>query len=327
MTLSLEQVRQTRFHLARRNGYEPVDVDNFVDKVEATLSQLSEENEGLRQQVEALSSSQPSPAFVPGDSSEANRLRGELQARADEVDGLRAELQQRQGELEHLRSELQGREDELNRLRGELDGVRHELDTVRQAPAEGAEPQAPTGKVDNIVVTSAADAAPAVTRLLQMATEQAERLVGESQVESQRLVAEARGEAESVVDGANRAAHETITDARTRADRIESEARVNAERLSAEAQARSEAVNQEIDQRRAELFTAMEQERDVLRGRVEHLRAFEGNFRSNLTAHLHNQIRILEEAVLEPGDTPDILNEPAQQSATPRLDALLNEQG
>ena len=40
MTLSLEQVRQTRFHLARRNGYEPRDVDNFVDKVEVTLQQL-----------------------------------------------------------------------------------------------------------------------------------------------------------------------------------------------------------------------------------------------------------------------------------------------
>ena len=54
MTLTLEQVRQTRFHLARRNGYEPVDVDNFVDKVEVTLAQLGEENETLKKQVEAL---------------------------------------------------------------------------------------------------------------------------------------------------------------------------------------------------------------------------------------------------------------------------------
>ena len=53
MTLTLEQVRQTRFHLARRNGYEPVDVDNFVDKVEATLSALTEENATLKQQIEA----------------------------------------------------------------------------------------------------------------------------------------------------------------------------------------------------------------------------------------------------------------------------------
>ena len=47
MTLSLEQVRQTRFHLARRNGYEPMDVDNFVDKVEVTLQQLGEQRSDL----------------------------------------------------------------------------------------------------------------------------------------------------------------------------------------------------------------------------------------------------------------------------------------
>ena len=43
------------------------------------------------------------------------------------------------------------------------------------APIDG-----PSGKVENIIVTSSAEASPAVTRLLQMATEQAERLVGES---------------------------------------------------------------------------------------------------------------------------------------------------
>ena len=78
MTLTLEQVRQTRFHLARRNGYEPVDVDNFVDKVEATLSQLTEENGSLKKQLEALSSSEPSSIFVPGDNADADKLRAEL---------------------------------------------------------------------------------------------------------------------------------------------------------------------------------------------------------------------------------------------------------
>ena len=327
MTLTLEQVRQTRFHLARRNGYEPVDVDNFVDKVEATLSQLTEENETLKQQVETLSSTEPSSIFVPGDSDEANRLRAELQGRGDELEALRNELQQRQAEVEHLRGELQGRDEELGRVRSELDGVRGELENLRRGGAEAAESQAPTGKVENIVVTASTDASPAVTRLLQMATEQAERLVGESQVEAQRLVAEAQAQGEAALDAANRKAHETLTDARTRADRIESEARVNAERVTGEAQARADSVNHEAEQRRAELFTALEQERDILRGRVDHLRSFEGNYRTNLTAHLQHQIRIIEEAVVEPGDTPDIMNEPPQQSATPRLDALLGEQG
>ena len=321
MTLTLEQVRQTRFHLARRNGYEPVDVDNFVDKVEATLSQLTEENETLRQQVDALSSSEPSNIFVPTPAGDADeKLRQELDARRGELDGVR-------GEADSLRAQLQGKDDEVERLRAELAARTRELEAARSElsrlqPAEGEGPKA---SVENIVVTSAADASPAVARLLQMATEQAERLVGESQVEAQRLVGDARAEAEGVIDNANRKAHETLTDARTRADRIESEARVNAERVTSDALNRAEAVNAEADQRRTELFTQLEAERDTLRARVDKLRGFESTFRSNLTRQLQSQIKSLEEAVLEPGDTPDLLNEPGEASATPRLDALLGD--
>ena len=92
MTLTLEQVRQTRFHLARRNGYEPVDVDNFVDKVEATLTQLSEENSTLKQQIDALSSSEPSSIFVPGDPVDSDKLKSDLQGSQSELEGLRGEL-------------------------------------------------------------------------------------------------------------------------------------------------------------------------------------------------------------------------------------------
>ena len=41
------------------------------------------------------------------------------------------------------------------------------------------------------------------------------------------------------------------------------------------------------------------------------------------TNHLQSQIKTLTDAQLEPGDVPEILSEPAQESATPRLDALL----
>jgi DivIVA domain-containing protein len=321
MTLTLEQVRQTRFHLARRNGYEPVDVDAFVDKVEATLSQLTEENSTLKQQVDALSSSEPSSIFVPGDSTESDKLKADLKGRQSELDGLKDELTQRSQELEQARGEASAAHAELESLRAEVDRLRQAADSAAQAEA----PAGPTAKVENIVVTSSAEASPAVTRLLQMATEQAERLVGESQAEAQRIVSSARAEAESVIDNANKKAHDTLTDARTRADRVESEARVNAERVTNEAQQRADAVNGEADARRAELFTALEQERDLLRGKVDHLRTFESAFRTNMTNHLKGQIKALTEASIEPSDTPEILSEPAMESATPRLDALLNE--
>lgn len=326
MTLTLEQVRQTRFHLARRNGYEPVDVDNFVDKVEATLTQLTEENATLKQQVDALGSTEPSSIFVPGDSADADKLKADLQGRQSELDGVKSELAGKTDELTQRAQELEQARNELAAAQSELESLRAQVAQQQAAPQPQPEqPAAPTGKVENIVVTSSAEASPAVTRLLQMATEQAERLVGESQGEAQRILSSARAEAESVIDNANKKAHDTLTDARTRADRIESEARVNAEKLTTEAQQRADAVNGEADHRRAELFTALEQERDVLRGKVDHLRSFESTFRTNMANHLQTQIKALTDAQIEPSDTPAILNEPAPQSATPRLDALLGD--
>jgi len=333
MTLTLEQVRQTRFHLARRNGYEPVDVDNFVDKVEATLTQLSEENSTLKQQIDALSSSEPSSIFVPGDPVDSDKLKSDLQGSQSELEGLRGELakktdelSQRQQELEAARAELDGVKTQLESTQAETEKLRQAAEQSKGAPQPVAEaPEGPIGKVENIVVTSSAEASPAVTRLLQMATEQAERLVGESAAEAQRVIAGARAEAENVIDTANKKAHESLTDARTRADRIESEARVNADKVTNDAQRRADAVNGQADARRAELFTSLEQERDLLRGKVDHLRSFESTFRTNLANHLQSQIKALTEATLEPSDTPAILSEPAPESATPRLDALLSE--
>ena len=333
MTLTLEQVRQTRFHLARRNGYEPVDVDNFVDKVEATLTQLSEENSTLKQQIDALSSSEPSSIFVPGDPVDSDKLKADLHGSQSELDGLRDELArksdelgQRQQELEAAHAELEGVKAQFESMQAETEQLRKAAEEASSAPVQAPAPsEAVTGKVENIVVTSSAEASPAVTRLLQMATEQSERLVGESQAEANRVIAAARAEAENVIDGANKKAHESLTDARTRADRIESEARVNADKVTNDAQRRAEAVSGQADDRRAELFTALDQERDLLRGKVDHLRSFEATFRGNLTNHLQSQIKALTEANLEPSDTPAIMSDPAPESATPRLDALLNE--
>ncbi|HEY3338049.1 MAG TPA: DivIVA domain-containing protein [Propionicimonas sp.] len=334
MTLTLEQVRQTRFHLARRNGYEPVDVDNFVDKVEATLTQLSEENSTLKQQIDALSSSEPSSIFVPGDPVDSDKLKADLQGSHSELEGLRGELAKKSDELGQRQQELEAARAELEAVKAQLESMQAETEQLRKAAEEAksapvveapAAAEGPTGKVENIVVTSSAEASPAVTRLLQMATEQAERLVGESAAEAQRVIAGARAEAENVIDTANKKAHESLTDARTRADRIESEARVNADKVTNDAQRRADAVNGQADARRAELFTALEQERDLLRGKVDHLRSFESTFRTNLANHLQSQIKALTEATLEPSDTPAILSEPAPESATPRLDALLSE--
>ena len=56
MTLSLDDVRNKRFRMARKGGYEVLEVDEFVDEVEESFAQLTEENASLKKQVDALRS-------------------------------------------------------------------------------------------------------------------------------------------------------------------------------------------------------------------------------------------------------------------------------
>jgi DivIVA domain-containing protein len=61
MTLTLDDVRNKRFRMARKSGYEVLEVDEFVDEVEESFAQLIEENQNLKKQVEALKAAPPAP--------------------------------------------------------------------------------------------------------------------------------------------------------------------------------------------------------------------------------------------------------------------------
>jgi DivIVA domain-containing protein len=65
MTLTLDDVRNKRFRMARKSGYEVLEVDEFVDEVEESFAQLLEENQNLKKQVEALKAAPPVAAAAP----------------------------------------------------------------------------------------------------------------------------------------------------------------------------------------------------------------------------------------------------------------------
>jgi DivIVA domain-containing protein len=65
MTLTLDDVRNKRFRMARKSGYEVLEVDEFVDEVEESFAQLLEENQNLKKQVDALKSAPPVAAPAP----------------------------------------------------------------------------------------------------------------------------------------------------------------------------------------------------------------------------------------------------------------------
>jgi DivIVA domain-containing protein len=66
MTLSLDDVRNKRFRMARKSGYEVLEVDEFVDEVEESFAQLIEENGNLKRQVDSLKAAPPAAQQAAG---------------------------------------------------------------------------------------------------------------------------------------------------------------------------------------------------------------------------------------------------------------------
>jgi cell division septum initiation protein DivIVA len=65
MTLTLDDVRNKRFRVARKAGYEVLLVDEFVEVVGESFAQLLEDNQNLKKQIEALNSAPPVPGRTP----------------------------------------------------------------------------------------------------------------------------------------------------------------------------------------------------------------------------------------------------------------------
>lgn len=293
--------------------------DERLTGLQNEIDRLAAENHDLRSQLDGVRG-------------EYDQIRGEL-------DGLRAERDQMTGELDAARAERDQARSELDGVRDELHAVRSELDSARQALAQG-HPQSAVGLVSDgvqrVEVTSSAEASPAVVRLVQLATEQAESVINEAQSEASRKTDEANKRAHELTSGAQSRADQIVGESQIRAERMISEAQMSAskttrdataeaERLVREAQAKANHLFKETEDRRRELFTQLELERDVLAGKVTHLRSFESEYRSGLSERLQSLLEELRGGTYEPQNPPAVLNE-QNQSATPRLDALLAEQ-
>ncbi len=331
MSLTLEEVRRVRFRMAKRNvtGYEVGDVDTFIDKVEETFAQYENERELLRREAESLRNSDEGSQSTMTDDGQGAK-ESEIAALRAEVDRLKSEAaaaptaeapvrQEDSAEADAHAQRLHEQSDQLqtqnDELRAELARVRSELDEVRTARVNEV-----AGQVQTLKVGTRDDASPAVIRLVQLATEQAEQVVEEADAEAVRKIEDAKQQA-----------YEITTDARTKAERVESEARVNAEQMTREArvgaeqmtreaEARAHHVDSEATERRAELFTDLEQEQGELTIKVHALRAFESSYRENLKSFLSRHLVSLDEDTPEPVNAPE-LSAP-RESDTPRLDAL-----
>jgi DivIVA domain-containing protein len=206
------------------------------------------------------------------------------------------------GEVDQFLDEVEA---ELARLTRENEDLRSKLSAAQQgggsAPAsapvqekapepvkapEKAPAPAPVAAapVETIKVTTVADASSAAARLLEIATRNADELVGEAKDEADKIVGEAR----------------------TKAERLESESKTKADRVESDARTRSQMLDSETAERRQQLFGDLEKEKDKLNAEVENLRSFEREYRSRLKSYFQQQLSALdgsgEGAVLEGSD-------------------------
>jgi DivIVA domain-containing protein len=213
--------------------------------------------------------------------------------------------------LDEVESELTRLIRENSELRGKLTGrggqepaaAEQREEPVEPARSEQAEPQQPAvttataaAASESITVSTAAEASTAATRLLEIATRNADELVGEARAEAEKI----------------------RTDARTESERLTTESRDRVERLEADARTRSEMLDSETEERRQRLFGDLDVEKEKLHGEIDDLRSFEREYRARLKSYFEQQLSALDgggEGGIPPGER------------TRSLSSLLGEQG
>ncbi len=249
MPLTPQDVSNKRFTPVRlREGYDMGEVDQFLDEVETELARLLKENEELRSRAGSASAG-------AGDADKA------AQEKADADKAAAATAAQEKADAEKAAQE--------------------EADAEKAGTQETA--AAPLRPSEQIKVTTTAEASAAATRLLELATSNADQVVAEAHEEAQQIVGTARTEAEKLRGDATKESEELRASSRSEADRVAEEARGRAQRL-----------DEETEGRRRSALDDIEREKSRLDGEVENLRAFEREYRSRLRSYFTQQLEALD---------------------------------
>lgn len=301
MALSLEDVQDIKFGMTERAGYNVVDVDDFVDQVEASFAELHEANANLTRQLQAIRGNGAAP------------------------------------------------------LSGETATTPASTPAGQTSATDGAEPDVTSPEV--ITVTTSSEASAAVTRLVQMSTEHAESVVAEAEAEAARIRAEADQDAKQLTDDATARAERVQTEAQTHADEVRDRAQDDADQLEQQTERRRQEMMSELETERDQLAGSVAELRthedhfrqaltDELRGYIDTLsgrnaepspapaaladaRPIGAGQESAADADQSEPFTDAPEAQTDPDHDatadPDGAADTENAGATPRLDALLNE--
>ncbi len=114
--------------------------------------------------------------------------------------------------------------------------------------------------------------------------------MGEASSAAARLLEIASNNADQLMESAKDEADRIIGEARTKAERLTNESRGKADRLETDARVRAQKLDDETNERRQQAMAAIERERFELQRDVEHLRAYEREYRARLKNYFQSQL-------------------------------------
>jgi len=139
----------------------------------------------------------------------------------------------------------------------------------------------PTPAMPAAAAPTIGDASTAAARLLEIASANADQLMDQAKEEADRIVGEARAKAERITN-----------EARGKADRLETDARIRAQKL-----------DDETNERRQAAVATIERERYELQREIEHLRAYEREYRARLKNYFQSQLDQIASNEQAPADS------------------------
>ncbi len=238
---------------------------------------------------------------------------GEVDQFLDEVE---AELERLTVENDELRAKVAAASS------GEATGLIPAVESTpaapqaEQKPEPQPEPEATPEPEPAQETTAAAVAAPPA------AEARVRPSMGDASSAAARLLEIASNNADQLMESAKDEADRVLGEARTKAERLTNEARGKADRLETDARIRAQKLDDETNERRQQAVSTIERERYEIQREVEHLRAYEREYRARLKNYFQSQLDQLaanESTSSQPVQTPD-------DSGPRRLRSLLGDE-
>jgi DivIVA domain-containing protein len=132
------------------------------------------------------------------------------------------------------------------------------------------------------------------SRVLALATETADRYVGEAKTQAEQMIASAKNTSDRLLTDARTKSEQMVTEAKTRADTMLGDARTRSETMEREARTKAAAMEQDAERRHREAMGSLEEKRASLERKIEELRTFEREYRTRLRSYLESHLRDLD---------------------------------